>query len=502
MSFLDPNQDEQNQQQGTPQSPANNQPGSAPSSAGSVGGAGINPTGQSYSATAPTSGTQGTGFQNLNAYLDANQGNNLAQQVGGKISGAADQANTDFGNAQTSFKSQVDQNTVKADPNNVQSVLADPVNASKDDTAAFQKQMFANYNGPTDSNSYQPFQQAQTEAQNAYNQGQQAKDEGGRFALLNNYFQTPNYTQGQKSLDNALLVGDDQTPINNAIAQVQNLPSQYQSTAKDLNDYANTAATGTKAANEAARTALGVDAAGNLVQQTDQNGLAQTDSFGKPLYSGAFGTVENPVTQAVESYNQNAPNSFSQIKNSLSSKDFSGLTPDQLSGLGNLSQFKQDLFGVDPSGSNFLKQNAVNATPNTMISADQQARLSALYNLAKEQNTFAPDSSIAGTAPKNPYSYDQGQFQNAVQQAHTGYQSAVTPNINAIQNVLASIPNGGPYARPVPGDVDFMNQQFAAINAERSKVGLSPLANPFEKWANGQTVNQWEVQNALNAIKS
>jgi hypothetical protein len=329
----------------------------------------------------------------------------------------------------------VDQNTVKTDQNNINSVLSDPTKASSADTAAFQQQLNANYGGPTDANSYAGFTNAQNEAQNAYNQAQQANTEGGKMALLNKYFGTPTYTSGQQSLDSALLTDGDQTPFTQLTQQVQNYPSQFQSAAQDLNNYAAQGAQTTAATNAAARSALGVDASGNLVPQ----GIA-VDASGTPLYTGALGNIINGVNQRVDTYNANAQPTFSAVQQALTNKNLSSLTPDELAALGGISNYTGALYGANPS--QFLTQNAANATPNTAITADEQAKLQALFNLAGVKDTFAPDASLAGTASTNPFTFNNNAFQAAIQSGKDAYQGQLNQQIQYADPLAASPGNG------------------------------------------------------------
>lgn len=485
MAYIDPNQedlDKQQQQGGNP-NPAGND---SPSTSTGVGDPSSAPT---YSASAPTSGTGSTGFQNLQSYLDANQGNNLSGQLAGKVSSQADKARNDLRGAEDSFKGSVDQNAVQQDQDNITRVLQNPNSASAADTTRFQQQLNANYQGPQNAVSYSPFQQAQSEGQNAYNSAQVAKTEGGRLSLLDKFFGTPNYTQGERGLDSALLLGGDQTDFNNLQDQVQNFPSEFQSSAQSLDQYANQGSGNTAASRAAARKAIGIDDAGNLTHQG-------TDAYGNPLYQGAFGDIENAVQSRVGQSNQTAADEYGRVSGALKDRNLISLKPDELKSFG--IQPGSRLYNVDPTA--YLTQNAVNATNNTAITSEEQARLSALYNLAGAENTFAPNASLAGTS-QNPYQFNSQGYQSAVDQGKNAYE-------NALDDTYVNLPNSS-FSNPssdrmkLNDAMSFMEPHYTKANdylAQLIKMGQDPRNDTSGARETVAQYNQLRTQ--LNALKN
>lgn len=404
MAYIDPNQDDQEeQQQGTP---ASNDPTQAPSSASAV-----ESQTQSYSPNTPTSGTQGTGFQNLNSYLDANQGNTLSTQLAGKVKTQADQAQQDLQGAQSQFKSSVDENTVNYDQDNANRVLGDPGKASADDTAKFQAQMNANYQGPQDANQFGAFSNAQNLGRKAYNESQAAKTEGGKLSLLNNYFQTPTYNQGQRSLDSALLSGGDQTAFNDLQNQVQNYPSEFQTAAQDLNTYGSKGAATTAASRASARQGLGIDDSGNFTGK-------QTNGQGDWAGGGAIGSALNSINSDQINANNRAAQSYSSLVGQFASPHMvpgaAGtyaegklfpqvqMTIDQERSLGLPVDKQGTTYAFNPSKiADYIKQ-AGPATLNNAADPEHVAKLSALSQLAQLPQTWV-DPSQAGTYKDAPW---------------------------------------------------------------------------------------------------
>lgn len=426
MSYLDPNQDELLKGQ---KAPAGNDTNQAPSSASSAASSGPG----AYSPNTPTSGTGATGFQNLQGYLDANQGSNVTGQVADKLQGQADTAREDLRTAQSGFQDQVNQNAVKSDPNNLQSVLADPAKASDSDTASFQKQLNANYSGPTDANSYAGYQKATAEGQNAYNSAQAAKNQGGATALLDQYFGNPNYNQGQKSLDSALFMGGDQTALNNVQQNVQNMPAEFQQVGKQLNTFANQGQADTQAAKEAAANAL----YGQGGSAADIKGGAVKDALG--LVDAT--TASNKTDAAINYQNELAMlGNRTPINASGRSGSQLNLNADQRKALGfnDAKGSLLSLYDVNPANAKYLTQ-AADPTTGQSATPEEVARLNALAKLGGTPQSWL-NTDQAGTYSANPR-FNMSQLQADVGVAQNGAQGNAEYQ-NALANYKAAVNSG------------------------------------------------------------
>lgn len=377
------------------------------------------PGASNSSAPAAKGPTGSDTFQNLNSYIDANQGNGFGSQFSGDVNKDVNAASTAQSQAADQFKSASDQATVKADPNVISTALNDPYSYVQDpnNVTAFQNQLNANYTGPsTLQDSGSAYQQAAGATQKAQDTAQNAQTEQGRFALLDQYFGQPNYSQGQKSLDN-LLVQNDPTAQQGIQQAAQNAQGQEQAFQKEQTDLSNYAAQNrgtTEATSNAARAALGVDANGNPL--TFASGTTPT---------GAIPTLQNQLNTTVTNDQTQLASLQTDINKALAAGDLTTLSPAEQAMLGITAPvangpsvqggqyahagFIQNpssapltpgdiaLAGVDPS-----KYLTYNATPtsfntNSVATVDQANRLNALGQLAGMTGNLV-NPTLAGTA--------------------------------------------------------------------------------------------------------
>lgn len=199
--------------------------------------------GMSFGAGSPTAAgpksaqgaqKQGSGFVNLGQYMQANKGSGFGQQVAGQVKQGVESAGQQlqqgaqqFGEA--SNKGRTRWGDVQGE---VQGALAGAGDKTSDEQVKrIQDYAKAQYQGP------ESFGQSAygAGAMGAVNKaGQEAKafqSEGGRFALLDQYYGRPKYTQGQKTLDNLLLqnapgAGARAQAIGNQAKQLQSQAGQ------------------------------------------------------------------------------------------------------------------------------------------------------------------------------------------------------------------------------------------------------------------------------------
>ena len=151
---------------------------------------------------------QGSGFVGLDQYMNANKGNKFGNQFTGKVQGSVDAAKQTLNQNADAFSNASNQGATKW--NDVQGQVKGIVDSAGDSTTkddASKVQGFANakYQGPENFLGTAYGTQAQGGVQKAAQQAKALQSEGGRFALLDQYFGRPQYNQGQKSLDNVLV---------------------------------------------------------------------------------------------------------------------------------------------------------------------------------------------------------------------------------------------------------------------------------------------------------
>jgi len=240
----------------------------------------------SQSSSGAQSQEKGSGrFQNLQDYLSANQGGATGEKFSQKLNEDIAGAQPKIQQAETAFKSQSDVGTTKYNADLVNRAVGNPnefVGAqdfikNQSDVDAFKKQRDAQYKGKhslaEDNDSYQ---QAYGAAQKAQSTANAAQKEGGRFALLNEYFGSPSqreskqsYSQGEKNLDQLLVSRDPkaQAGIAQAKANAQAVQQSFDQTQKNVADYALQNAKATQEARNKTREALGINDKGEYLDK-------------------------------------------------------------------------------------------------------------------------------------------------------------------------------------------------------------------------------------------
>lgn len=227
------------------------------------GGSGASPSAQNPKGTA----TQGSGYVGLDKYLNANKGSQFGGQVMGKVNQNVDSAKQVLGQNTEAFKDATRQGTVKW--NDVESDAKKIIDTAggvsdrmetmqykpgapklqipgreSDPSAAdrYKGYMNAKYQGPESFAGSAYGSQAQGAVQKAAQQSKALQSEGGRFALLDQFYGRPKYSTGEKSLDNLLIqnapgVAARSQALGN---QAKQLSAQGAQAERDLNNLATT----------------------------------------------------------------------------------------------------------------------------------------------------------------------------------------------------------------------------------------------------------------------
>jgi hypothetical protein len=348
------------------------------------GGGSAAPTSTAQGAAPSGTNTQGSGFISLDKYMKANTGNTLGKQVTGNVQGAVDQGKQALDQGSQDFTKASNQGTVKW--NNVGSDVGNIVdNAGAGTTAADAQKIKdysnASYQGPDSFLGTSYGTQAQGAAQKANQQAKALQTEGGRFALLDQYFGRPTYNSGQKSLDNLLVQNDRGTAARaqNINTQANNLSTTGIQKTKDLD----TLAVANKAATQ--------DAAKN------------TRDYLTNASQAFKGTLDDQLAAAKGTYGQK----YASAQKALSGNTYD---PDVYSGLG-LTKGQQ-IYGVDPTA--YL---SAGVSPNLFNSASEQqyAKAKALAQLAGlDDSTLLPSADLSQAGKASPYRFDSAAFNNAV----------------------------------------------------------------------------------------
>lgn len=400
----------------------------------------------------------GSGFQNLDKYLTTNQSQQFGQQVLGKVQGEVDSAKQGQANAADQFKSQV--NTSNDAPTNqdVNQAIANPTSV---DPAKYQEWDAQTYSGP----------KSLPESQSIYNQywggvnkantsSQLLGTEPGRFTLLDSYFGRPNYSFGQKSLDNLLVqqsgLGKETRDVQNQAAQ---LKTDGDTQAKELQNEAATRSAQVDASREYARSALGLD---------DQGGVITGDG------AGALGKQYSDVDSQVTSTNAARQAQIAQERLGLSQGN---LTPDQINELGLSSG--QGIYNLDLS--QYLTPQS-DLTKDQVMTPEQRSYIQALTGLAGLTDTYANGTA---TDPTSAYTIRKDDLQRDLSSAGSSYTSqsnALASQLADAQSKYNSLVGSGPATSPIGGDgLTSMDRRPSAtgvqLNPEESNRLLAVIAD-------------------------
>lgn len=398
--YYDPNLDPNKDQNADPQV----------AGGGQVFGGSSQPTPSSGgSANGPTKTDR---FQNLNDYLTANQGQGFGEKFAGNLQGEVDKAGQQQQESESLVKSQADSGATQYDQPFVQGAIDNATDFASDsgNLDKFKAQRDAEYKGP---NSYADSADAYNKAYGATQKAQDytsaAQSEGGRFALLDNYFGRPEYKQGEKALDNLLVSNDSkaQEGISQAKKNADVSKQNFDTQTKDVSDYAASRRGETEATRKSTRDALGLDSTGAVV----------ADQSGNPT-GGAIGSLYGSLNQKTQAAQSQYDTSVKNIQNAVTSGDYSKLSQQEVSMLGASPRAAAN-YGVDQSKYlSFTPKDDFNLSSTT--SPEEAARLNALMQLAGQNQSYI-DTTKAGTAPTDYVNYDQGGFDRDVGTAKNAY---------------------------------------------------------------------------------
>lgn len=372
----------------------------------------INQAAQSVAPSAPKPVGRSGSWTNLDTYLNANKDNaeTMGNTVASNISNAGSAVRTGLQNTQTDYNTLVDQGTIKnldtakLDSDNIvkQARTANQDNQINDDQVnRFKDISNATYAGPNTLNASQYYADTKSKLSKAKDYQNNAQSDEGRFNLLQEMYNRPSYSQGQKSFDNLLIQGNQQakTNIKGAADSLSDLQSSW--------GQANT---------EAATVAAQRLAATNDARQFAQNSLSANRNKRSSEVDTSLADINS---KWADEYNQ-----YKKILSNYSGGDLE-LTKDQAEKLGVLQQLapsttttttmsqkmtpnvqgpiyaQTKLFNAlkNTPASSYLDLQAFNA--NKVIDKDQFAQLSALDKLANQyglasSSKFKADSQ-AGT---------------------------------------------------------------------------------------------------------
>ncbi len=433
-----------------------------------------------------TSGqAQGTGFTNLNKYLQANQNNQLGNTVVNGINKDVNQVNQGLQQSQNDFNGQIQQNTDQLDQYGQQSTdtlnklnqnygnlnsqyQANPSNTDYSaqnyqkydlldptDYSNFDAMRGYQYKGPTQLGNYDKLQQ---QSQQTEQLGNLTNTNAGRAALLSRYVNNPQYNSFQQNLDSLYLQGS-QPQLQQARRQTQGLYNQ-------------TTQAGENASNQAA-----------LANQAVSN--FQTGLQGK--LSDQEKTRLDALTGSANQYATDQQNALNNLNSGhLSDQDVA------LTGLNHGTR----IFNLGSTLGNYATPEFTPTQQNAANIADR-ADLAALAKLSGSQ--LPPmDLSAQQYDPTHPYSFRTNDFMTAVNAANKDYENAYNSATNPF---LYNGKNGIDAQQYKPGS-PLAPMQYGFTDPTAAKELQTLLANANPQGIISQGGFTYDVNNALQGLQS
>lgn len=170
----------------------------------------------------------GSGFTNLQQYLQANRANRLGQTIAGGVQQAGEAARGAITQAGQQFQAgaQAEKQRLSQAGQQAGQLLQDPTQANEQQVQQFQNVLGAESKGPAGVSNAE---QLRSQAQQAQQLGQAGSTQQGRFGLLQRYVGRGNqYGLGQQRLDQMLLGQTGQQQLRSARAGTAGLEQQAQ----------------------------------------------------------------------------------------------------------------------------------------------------------------------------------------------------------------------------------------------------------------------------------
>lgn len=381
------------------------------------GGSGSATPSPQPSNTPQGTATQGSGFVNLDKYVKANQGNNFGDQFTGKVQSDVNQAKDTLQKSSQDFTNASNHGTTNwGDVGDTATGIVNNAgdNTTADDASKIQGWENAQYQGPQSFTGSAYGTAAQGAAQKATQETGALQNEGGRFALLDQFYGRPNYSTGEKSLDN--LLAQQGTGVAARQAALGNQGQQLQGNINQSTQGLDNLATANQAASQ------------ETAQKT------------KDLVSGALTGFDTDLDNRFKAYND-ANTTYNQGLQSDISDD--QLNPDTLAAYGLKSG--DSLYNVNLG--NYLNPTTTQANLNQFASDQDYAKYLALNQIAGDDPTelLASDRSLAGTGAgmgRDTVNTDQLQKDIAsAQSAYTTQNGAIGSQINSLQQQIPDLQN-------------------------------------------------------------
>lgn len=436
------------------------------------------------------SNRSGSGFTNLNRYLQANQSNRLGQTVSAGVQQAGQGARTSLTEANKQFqeKAAEETNRLQQQEQKVGQVLGNVAGATDDDVKTFENVRGAQSLGPTgiaDANALR------SKAGEAEALGRAGGSEAGRFGLLQRFVgaNKPQYQAGSQRLDQMLLGQTGQQDLRSARASTFGLGNEAE------RNITGAAARGDElkgSARQLAESTIG--RLGDEVTSYDaamQQKLAQE----KDIIAGLLGNFGSPTGNTPIELNDKI---LAQLREASQGVLDEGTT----------------LYGADISP--YLKFNELYATKQGVQEEDDLAKLKKLAALTgsslygKDQGNVLQDyagrEDMAGSYyANNPFDVtDASKMKQAIDESRSEYEARRAAEQNRINQAATVLAGGGPEHSDSYASIlsryaqdkakEQMNTRLTDLRAKQNSGQISPQeAQELNQLMNFSTQNDPSV---------
>lgn len=417
-------------------------------------------TAAANTASANNARTNPGNFVGISQYLDANkpQAANLANQVGGVITGASDAARSELQNKASETEQGIKSNTVGYDQAAVDQLNKD---ASKADVNKLQGLKTANYQGPTSLGNIDSLGRAQQAAANA-------DTEEGRRALVGDLYKDQPLKKGALTFDNLLLQASPES----------------KGTLSEAQKKANVGGLEKDIAAEKARLESAAGQAKETTAKTAADTRKAIADAQKGFETGLQGRVDQTRAQA-------AADSQAALDRLRAGKPGAGLAAAKDLELLGINQDQYDkLLKAGSSGQtgNILDPSGINAA--NVASADDYARYNVLKRLAEGGNFLGDDASQAGKYNSDLLDFVYNEPAPSVASVGNTFNPIAVPGSDI------GIPRGDSIWNGQTLNTDFVNDSGSGtdplgrnLQAPSTPAPLPPFVSDGQGVWNGQGLN-------------
>lgn len=383
-------------------------------------------SGQAPTSNQPPKGTnkQGSGFVNLDQYMAANKGNQFGNQLTGKVSDTVNTAKSNLATGANDFTNASNKGTTHwGDVGDEFKGIVDKAGAATTDADKTRAKQLegTSYTGPQGYYGTAGANQVQGGIDKSKQQAQALQSDGGRFALLDQYFGRPTYSLGQKTLDNALVANQPGVPAKSQA--LVNRTNQLSQAAKETGQGLENLVTSNR------------QASADTAKNANDYATTALTNFGSDLdkrYSD-FNTGNDDYNQAM----RDAVTNLGTAASTNATGD-----PYSLLGLTN----NENLYGLKDF-SPYL-QDAVQPTESQFATPEEAARYKALGDIASDNFQLPIDATQAGTGGTGRITADTGKVQGAINQQHQAADKQTGSIVDTARDLINNkITSGDPQTR-------------------------------------------------------